>query len=351
MQYGITLTDVPSSVPAEQQFQDILRVVAAAERSGCSYIALGQHFLYGDLRWLQPIPLLARLAAEVGPDVRLLTNIVVAPLYHPVLLAEEVATLDVVTEGRLVLGVGLGYRPEEFVALGVPHKERAPRLDETIELMKRLWTEDEVTFDGRFWTLDAVRPHIKPVQKPYPPLWVGGVALAGARRAGRLADAYITNPEAEVPDIRERLLVVQEEMAARGLAMPPQPLRRNIMLGNSHSDATAKYMAISQDRYQAYSQRGLGIFGDDDLARDFAETVKRHALLGTPDDIIGQVETLAAEFPIDPLLLRPQWPTTSADDAITMLDELGRSVFPALRELVPVTTVTRAPGSGDGSGS
>ena len=99
-----------------------MRIAEAAQENDFTYIAIGQHFLYGDLRWLQPVPLLARLAAEVAPHVRLVTQIMIAPLYHPVLLAEEIATLDVVTEGRLVFGVGLGYRPEEFDYLGVPFR-------------------------------------------------------------------------------------------------------------------------------------------------------------------------------------------------------------------------------------
>src|SRR4051812_22895470 len=117
-QIGLLLSDVPASVPPQQQFSDLQRIVAAAQRNGFTYIAIGQHFLYGDLRWLQPVPLLARLAAEVDPHIRLVTQILIAPLYHPVLLAEEIATLDVVTEGRLVFGAGLGYRPGGPSALG-----------------------------------------------------------------------------------------------------------------------------------------------------------------------------------------------------------------------------------------
>src|SRR5207244_4892538 len=122
VQVGLLLSDVPSSVPPAQQFMDVRRIVDAAQRNDFTYIAIGQHFLYGDLRWLQPVPLLARLAAEVGPRVRLVTQIMVAPLYHPVLLAEEIATLDIVTEGRLVFGAGLGYRAEEFDYFGIPYR-------------------------------------------------------------------------------------------------------------------------------------------------------------------------------------------------------------------------------------
>src|ERR1044072_2700237 len=122
---GLLLSDVPKSVTPAQQFKDVLRIVEAAQPNGFTYIAIGQHFLYGELRWLQPVPLLARLAAEVDPDVKLVTQIMIAPLYHPVILAEEIATLDIVTEGRLIFGAGLGYRGQEFDYFGVAYKQRA----------------------------------------------------------------------------------------------------------------------------------------------------------------------------------------------------------------------------------
>lgn len=342
MRLGITLTDVPSSIPARQQFSDICRLVEAAQRAGITYIALGQHFLYGDLRWLQPVPLLARLAGEVDANVRLVTNILIAPLYHPVLLAEEIATLDIVTEGRYVFGVGIGYRPEEFDSFGIPAKERAPRLDEMLGLLKMLWTQDRVTFDGRFWQLDDVTPHIRPVQDPHPPIWVGGVALAGAKRAGRAGDAYITNPEAEESDIRERLTAVQEGFAARGRAMTPQPLRRNVMFGKDRDEATQTYIRWSQARYQAYAARGLDVYDEAALTAKFAETVQAHALLGTPQDVVAQLEDLAAKFPVDPVMLRPQWPQMPVEEAIALVDVLGREVVPAVRDVVPVSHVVPA---------
>ena len=335
MRVGIHLSDVRADLPAATQFADIRRLVEAAQKAGCTDFCLGQHFLYGDLRWLQPIPLLARLAADVEPHVRLISNIVIAPLYHPVLLAEEIATLDVVTEGRYVFGVGLGYRAEEFEALGVPYKQRAPRLDEMLDLLPLLWTQDEVTYEGRFWQLRDVRPHLRPVQTPHPPIWVGGVAIAGARRAGRLGDGYVTNPEAEPHEIRERLEAVRDGFAARGRPMTPQPLRRNVMLGRSVEDAVERYLAVSRDRYLAYTQRGLDVYGEADVDEHFTDLVRRHALLGTSEQVIAQVQSLARAFPIEPLLLRPQWPSMSADDAIALVRDLGREVIPALRAIEP----------------
>ena len=233
VQVGLLLSDVPRSVSPSDQFRDVLRIVEAAQRNGFTYIAIGQHFLYGDLRWLQPVPLLARLAAEVDPHIRLVTQILIAPLYHPVMLAEEIATLDVVTEGRLVFGAGLGYRPEEFDYLGVPFKERAGRFDESLELMNRLWTEETVTFHGKYWTLDDVHPHLFPVQKPHPPIWIGAHAIPGVRRAAKYGDAYACPPETPKDEVAEplrdrprRLRGARQDVRAAAAA-PQLPRRRH----------------------------------------------------------------------------------------------------------------------------
>ncbi len=340
MDLGLMLTDAPSTRSAADQFSDAQRLVAAAQEAGFRYVAIGQHFLYGSLRWLQPIPLLARLAADTDPDVRLATNIMIAPLYHPVLLAEEIATLDVITGGRFVFGAGIGYRQEEFDALGVPKKERGARMDELLELLPLLWNEEEVTFEGRFWQLEGARPHLRPIQRPAPTTWIGGVAIAGARRAGRYGDGYIANPEADATALAERYAAVAEGFAVRGKAFIPQPLRRNVMLGDSYDQALDTYVEYSQARYQTYAGTGLGLFGDDELGDNFRDTVARHAIFGTPEDIIRQMTWYANHLPVDPLIVRLQWPHLSLDQVLEQIGVLGREVVPALRDVQPAAAVS-----------
>ncbi len=331
---GMLLSDVPSSVSPKQQFDDVRRIVEAAQRNGLTYIAIGQHFLYGELRWLQPVPLLARLAADCDLQTRLVTQIMIAPLYHPVMLAEELATLDVVSEGRLVFGAGIGYRPEEFDYLGIPFRERAPRMDEIIEVVKRLWTDDEVTHHGRFWHLEGVHPHLKPVQQPHPPIWIGAQSIAGARRAGRIGDAYPVTPEATADEIAERFDVVREGFAARGKPFGPQPLRRNVLVADSREDAIVEYARVAKGKYVSYAQKGMAKAGSAEaLDKDFLTTVGEHAVLGTDAEVIAQLTELCTRFPIDPLLLRPQWPSMSAEETIAAIERLGKEVVPAIRAL------------------
>lgn len=335
MQFGILLSDVPGSTSPKEQLRDLFRITEAAQRNGFSYICIGQHFLYGDLRWLQPVPVLARLAAEVDPDVRLVTTIMIAPLYHPVILAEEVATLDIVTEGRLDFGLGLGYRPDEFDFLGVPYRERAARLDESIELMRLLWTEPEVTFHGRFWQLEKVKPHIRPYQDPHPPLWVGGHSDRGARRAGRYGDAYPVPPEATEEQIAGRFAIVREEFAKRGKPFGPQPVRRNVLVADNLDDARREFARVAQGRYVAYAQRGLDVYTEEQLQADFLTATSSHAVLGSPEQVAEALRALVTRLPIDPLILKPQWPTMTGDDAVAALDTLGKTVVAALRDHPP----------------
>src|ERR1700733_5075473 len=133
--FGIILGDQPVTVDARAHLDMVLSQVEAAQRNGFTYICLGQHFLYDGFRWLQPIPLLARLAAETGAEVRLAPTVIVSPFYHPVVLAEELATLDIISDGRLIVGVGSGYAPAEFEHMQVPYEERFRRMEEGIELM------------------------------------------------------------------------------------------------------------------------------------------------------------------------------------------------------------------------
>ena len=343
VQVGMLLSDVPQSVTPSQQFKDILRIVDAAQEEGMTYVAIGQHFLYGDLRWLQPVPLLARLAAHVEPNVKLAAQIMIGPLYHPVMLAEEIATLDIVTEGRLVFGIGLGYRREEFDHFGVPYTESGKRLDETLEIVKRLWTEDEVSHHGRFWQLNEVRPHLRPVQEPHPTIWVGAHAIPGVRRAGRFGDAYACPPETPLHEVAGRYDIVANEFAKRNKPFGPQPLRRNTMIAETDVKAAEEYARVAQGRYISYAERGLDVMDPEELQRGFLSAVAPHAVVGTQETVTARLTEIVESLPVEPLLLRPQWPTMDADEAVAAIRTLGERVIPTVKALDPATAINLKP--------
>jgi alkanesulfonate monooxygenase SsuD/methylene tetrahydromethanopterin reductase-like flavin-dependent oxidoreductase (luciferase family) len=329
MRFGLILGDVPASVGPREHFDQLLRQVHAATAAGFSLITIGQHFLYGDIRCLQPIPTLARLAAEVDAHVQLAIMVLVAPLAHPVTLAEDLATLDIVTEGRLIVGLGLGYRREEFRQFGVPFEDRVRRFAELVTTLRRLWTESEVSTPGPTWPLDGATPHLFPVQQPTPPIWIGANAPAGVRRSARLGDAWPIGPRMPLTEVRELLGLYLDCRDACGYQRSAQPIRREIVLGSSHEDAVAAFGAMTADRYRSYSARERDLLPG--TAAVGAESTA--AVLGTPEDVRRQLAALASELPVDPVIVRAQWPGMDITEIEAYLAQLGTQVVRPLADL------------------
>ena len=341
MEIGVILGDVRTTVSPRDHLDLLLRQVEAAQRNGLTYITIGHHYLYGDLRWLQPVPTLARLAAELNDDVTLATTIIQAPLYHPVALAEELATLDIMSRGRLVVGVGAGYRSDEFTALGVDFADRFAMLDESVALMKRLWTEDHVTHTGQFWQLKDARPHIQPWQVPHPPLWVGAMGPVGVRRSARLGDGWPVTPETKIPDMVRLLSLYEDERERLGKPQVRHPLRREIVPAATTDAAFERFEYMAKERLVAYAQRQLATRDAGELTSSFREVAAKETFIGTPDECVAQIRELAAVVPIDPILVRAQWPHLAGDEVVAYLDDLGRDIVPAVREIEPVGRVVR----------
>ncbi|HZP43426.1 MAG TPA: LLM class F420-dependent oxidoreductase [Candidatus Binatia bacterium] len=163
-----------------------------------------------------PDPFLAlAYAAAVTRTLRLATGVVILPQRHPLYVAKEAATLDVLSHGRAILGIGVGWLAEEFEALGIPFAERAARTAETVRAMRSLWKDEPEPFAGRFFRWGPLESHPKPVQKPGVPIVVGGHTEAAARRAARWGDGFFPGV-ADAATLARLLAVVREECAKAG---------------------------------------------------------------------------------------------------------------------------------------
>ena len=156
------------------RFEELAEQARLADRLGFSTIAAGMHYGTYPLRMLQQIPFLARIMAE-APNVRLLPGIVLLSLHKPLDIAEQLATLDVMSGGRLIFGAGLGYREVEFQGFGTTQSERVERFEENLEAVVRLWCEERVSMTGSHFVLDEATISLKPAQQPRPPIWMGMV--------------------------------------------------------------------------------------------------------------------------------------------------------------------------------
>src|SRR3954454_3007717 len=160
-----------------RRFEATLRFVRAADRLGFNSLTKTAHYSAHPFQMLQLVPMLARFTAE-APRLRLNAGVVLLPLVSPLHVAEEFATLDVMSGGKIILGVGLGYRDVEFKAFGVPRRERARRFEDNLIAVRRLWTENRATIPGKAGHCERNQPSSlpNPFQNPPPPLWVGANA-------------------------------------------------------------------------------------------------------------------------------------------------------------------------------
>jgi probable F420-dependent oxidoreductase len=176
------------------------RVARAAEAAGFDSVWTGEHVVLPDPQappspappgtpMLDPAVALAFLAAHTE-TIRLATGIVILPQRNPLVLAKEMASVDVMSGGRLTLGVAAGYLHQEFAALGIPFEDRGARTDEYIEVIRTLWTEEKPAFDGKFVSFSGIDAQPRPVQKPHPPLVIGGHSAPALRRAVRRGNGW-----------------------------------------------------------------------------------------------------------------------------------------------------------------
>ena len=185
----------------------VLRAASHAEDLGFDHMAMGNRLLDSGFGLdADPLVLLAAVSAAAR-RLRLLTSVLVAPYYPPLVLANQAATLDVISGGRLILGVGTGWNPDEFAALGLHTKERGARTDDHLAAAKGLWSQRPANFDGSFTTLRDANLGVPPVTPGGPPLWIGGHSDAALRRALRFGDGWYGTgvSAAELTDVRRRL--------------------------------------------------------------------------------------------------------------------------------------------------
>ncbi|WP_203925074.1 TIGR03619 family F420-dependent LLM class oxidoreductase, partial [Rugosimonospora africana] len=185
----------------------VLRAARQAEDLGFDHVAVGNRLLDSGFGLDSDPFVLLSAVAGMTTRLRLLTSVVVAPYYPALVLANQAATLDVVSGGRLILGVGTGWNPDEFDAVGVPARQRGVRTDDHLAAAKALWTRRPAEFDGPFTTLRAAHLGVPPITPGGPPVWIGGHSDAALRRALRFGDGwYGTGADtAEVAGVRRRL--------------------------------------------------------------------------------------------------------------------------------------------------
>ncbi len=316
-----------------QKIRDALDQVRVAREAGFDLIGAGQHYLAYPYQMPTPLTYLARLMAE-AQGMQVAATVLLLPLLQPVDIAESVATLDAMSGGRFILGVGLGYREEEYTAFGVTAKERVPRMLECLQVLKMLWSEPEVEFKGRFYTIPRVKPVMRPLQRPHPPIWMAANSDAAIRRAARLGYAWLINPHATVPVIERQLAMYQDVLREEGTVAPGDlPMMREVYLDTDRRHAYAQARPYLESKYQAYAAWGQdkALPGEESFNVPFEQLARERFLIGTPDDLIAEVERYE-QLGVNQMLSRMQWPGMPQDQVIRQLELFGKYVIPHFKK-------------------
>jgi len=223
------------------------------EEFGVFESAWVQEQVIGAAGSLAPLELLT-YAAACTERVRLGCAVFVLPLHNPLHLAKAISSLDCLSHGRVEVGVATGGRGRPFGAFGVDGDRPVARFNEALALMKACWTEREITFDGRLWNLQGVSMEPKPVQKPHPPVWFGGSAPAGMRRAVRHGDGFMGAGSQTTGQFAEQVKVVGEELRAQGRA--PETFRIGKRVYVHVEDDTARARQRLEDALTRHYGRG-----------------------------------------------------------------------------------------------
>ena len=202
--------------PFEEHYAHFLDQVAWADKHGFETLTLSEHHFSEDGYIPSMFPVAAAVAARTK-SIRIVLSLVLLPLKHPVQVAEDGALVDIISNGRLELMLGGGYVNGEFEGYGISIKSRGGRMEEGTEIIKRCWEEEEFSFQGKYWDLKSVRVMPKPVQKPRPPVLMGGSSPAAARRAARLADGFSPTSPRLMKQWREEMARLGKDTQAPSL--------------------------------------------------------------------------------------------------------------------------------------
>jgi alkanesulfonate monooxygenase SsuD/methylene tetrahydromethanopterin reductase-like flavin-dependent oxidoreductase (luciferase family) len=321
-------TDDPARRVAETLEQ--ARLIASL---GFDSIWAGEHHVTPGFHYF-PQLLLLQQVATVAEGLWIGTNLILLPLHNPVELAEIAAFMDVVTSGRFMFGVGLGYRPEEFAVFGIPMLERVSRLVEGIDIVRRLWSEDRVTHLGRHWQFHDVSIRPRPLQSPSPPILIGAQVKAAIVRAARIADGWLAVPVPRLDEIAEQASLFATTRAAAGLPQSRHICRLiEVSCAGNEDQAFGRAAPYLLEKYASYASWGLQDIALDRNAnpeQQLRQLAAGRFAIGTPAQV---ADMLVAQHRagITHATMRVSWPGMRQADILAGIEMLGHDVLPDVR--------------------
>jgi alkanesulfonate monooxygenase SsuD/methylene tetrahydromethanopterin reductase-like flavin-dependent oxidoreductase (luciferase family) len=311
-------------------YRDSLEQVELAEALGFDSIWLTEHHFTDDGYLPAMLPAAAAIAARTR-HVTIGTFVLLAPFQHPLKLAEDAAVVDVISNGRLRLGLGQGYRREEFDGFGVPRAERLGRTLETVEILKLAWTGKRFSFDGKYFHFKDVRVLPAPVSRPYPELLWGAGAPKAIRRAAKMGLSFACVGGRKEMGIYTEAL----KQAGRNPADFSLVNSRVVYIAATAQDAWREVGDALMYQAEHYGKWLSAAAGTTDMSkvliRPDPERLKRTSILGPPDEVRTRITEVLESGPITDLITVAQLPGLDPARARRSLERFGREVLPAFK--------------------
>jgi alkanesulfonate monooxygenase SsuD/methylene tetrahydromethanopterin reductase-like flavin-dependent oxidoreductase (luciferase family) len=328
----ILVNQHPAADSLAARWDEVLAQVRLARDLGFDLVVFCQHFLVTEFAMLQPTAALARAAAEAGP-MRLGVTVYLLPLLNPVAVAEETATLDIITGGRFIFGVGLGYREPEDRAFGLGPGERVRRLRENLRVIRQLWAGEAATLDAPYCRLDAARTAVRPLQRPGPPVWIAANSDRAVERAAELGDAWVINPHATLATVARQVGIYREALTRAGRPFPAElPMSRELFVAESTARAIELVRPYVERKYAAYVAWGQhrALPAGDDMTQRFEDLVRDRFILGDPGRCADEINRGAALTGAGTMLFRINFPGMPHDLVAGAMRLLAEQVRPRL---------------------
>ncbi|MGI9410706.1 MAG: LLM class flavin-dependent oxidoreductase [Hyphomicrobiaceae bacterium] len=322
-----------------QRLNEHVEQVRLARQLGFDGVTIGNHLSYGSTAWFPPFETLMRLAAD-AEGMALGTCMLVLPLYEPLHVAEQVALLDAACDGRAILGVAPGWTKDEFAVMDLDHGRRISRYKEAVEVIRRLYAEDRVTFAGRHFNLDSVGLALKPTRQPRPPMWFGGSVDNAVKRAASLAEPEYGDSWVASSHLRREVIVNQSQifkdtLAKLGKPVPADfPVLRNIVVAPDRDTALREVGPAIAASYNVFGKWGLftDIVKEKEVQAKFDELIRDRFIIGSPEECAEELTGIMQDTGCNRLITRIQWLSMEHRHVMRTIELLGDRVAPMIRK-------------------
>lgn len=343
MKFGLMFTfQLPPGcgIAWSEPYQDMLRCLPRAEELGYRSMYLATHHAKTDGLCPGPLPALGA-AAAVTKTMKIGTAVMLVPMYAPLKLAEDIAVLDNISEGRFILGVAPGYVATEFAAHGIPREERVGRFEEALDLMIAAWTQDEFEFNGKYYRVPRTVMTPKPVQKPYPQIWYGVSAKSSLKRAAKRHAIQIMSPRHGIAELQAHYAPYEAAAQEIGWTIPERPIIRQVFVASTLQKAEALAAPAIEHLYrEVYGKASAA--GDRVLRNDDGspitdhhqvnfDTFKARYIVGTPEFAINEIIKYRDGLGCTEMVCWMHMPGIRGADVMTSVELFAQEVMPVFQ--------------------